>query len=539
MKTIKSLLFALFLFTGTVSWQKSQAQCPSAIFNSTSKVALKDLTCLPPYTYTADLVWDDGSGNPPLVLAQNVSCTVGNNLASDIGGGSAAAGAGYVLNFPANTFPSADCLATGSTLITLRNPSTTAIIVDVAFQDGVLQPDCAVDCIALPITLQSFNSQFTGSQVNLQWVTTQESNSSHFWVLESCNGLDYVRIAKIAAAGSSSSPITYNFTDYTFCKPRSYYRLEMVDLDCKRTFSSVLNVYTNSCGSCPSTPPVASSAYDPCVGVYDLKINGPDRICDNPNFALYRLKNKPFGTTVTWSVSPSGYATVVGTQGYAKVTRINNYAGNITLTASFSNNTSVSKNIALGAPALTVGTTQYYSGYTLVHTATVSPLLQGTTAADYQWYQGSTFIGTGSSMTFYVSPQSTVYYEVRVNTSCGQSIYYGSAYNPSTGGGGGGGTPCDQFLFKVSPNPANGFINLRPLPCDNPPFEYKTAKKSIAAVYTVRIYDRANNVRRTFSNVKIAAGASLRVAIGGLPAGNYLVEMTDGVRKGSNWIIIE
>jgi hypothetical protein len=525
----------LLLFAGTAFSKSAQAQCPSAIFNNSSTVALKDLTCVLPGTYNLEFVWDDGLGISSVVLTQPVVCATGNNLASDIGGGSAATGAGLLIPCGANTFPSADCLQTGSVIITLRNPITDAIIVDLAFQNGVLEPGCVVNCVTFPVTLSSFTGNVNSNgHAQLYWTTASESNASHFWVTESCDGSNFVRIAKIAAVGNSTTPQYYSYTDPTICTNRSFYRLEMVDNDCSRTFSAILRINKSGTG----TAPVASNAYDPCVGAYDTKITGPDRICDNPNYAFYRLHNKPYNATVSWSVSPAGYATVIGTSARAKVKRINNYTGNITLTATFSNGTSVSKNIALGAPALSVSTSHYYSGYTMVHTATVSPLLSGTVPNDYQWYQNGIFVGTGSSWTFYVAPQATIYYEVRVNTACGLSTFYATVYNPSSGSGGGG-TPCDPFAFKASPNPANGFINLRPMPCDDPPVEYKTMKKSIATVYTVRIFDKANRLRRTFSNVKIAKGASMQVNIGGLPAGNYLVEMTDGIRKATNWIIIQ
>jgi hypothetical protein len=526
MKMLKSLLYTLLFLAGAALPKSAVAQCPSAIFNNTSTIALKDLTCIPPGTYNLEFVWDDGQGINSVVLNQPAACVTSFNLANDLGGGSSASGAGLLISCGANTFPSPDCLQGGSVIILLRNTVTNNIVLDLSFENGVLGPGCFVSCTPLPIILSSFTGSLVNGQAKLNWTTSSESNGSHFWVTESCDGMNFVRIAKITAVGYSVSNQNYTYTDPTLCSTISYYRLEMVDNDCSRRFSNIISVYKPGNGIAP----VASNAYDPCVGAYDPKITGPDRICDNPNYAYYQLLNQPSGTTVTWSVTPAGYATVMGTSARVRVKRINNYSGTVTLRASFSNGTSVSKNIAMGAPALNVITSNYYSGNTMIHTATVSPLLAGTTAADYQWYQGEYFLGTGSSMTFYVAPRTTVYYQVRVNTACGTSVYYGSAYNPRSGGGG-----CDEIYPKVSPNPVRGELRLLIPVC---PLRSSKSGAKITELYTVRIYDKVKNLRRSYNNVRVTNGA-VQLPIGELPMGNYIVEVTDGKRRGSAMIMVE
>ncbi len=537
MKTINrySLFIMVLLCSVAFSVTGYSQTCSGPIYNTTNRIIITGVACAATQTFEVDFVWDDGLGTGSSFYSGTLPGFTSFDLTTDAPG-TGATGTGFVLELPAGAdLPYINCIQVGTALITVRKQGVLGL--DVAYIDNVLQPDCLIECPVLPITLQSFSSQFTNGQVKLQWVTAQESNSSHFWVQESCDGANFVRIAKIAAAGTSSYPITYNYTDPTFCKPRSFYRLEMVDDDCKRKFSQILLVTTTSCSSCPSTPPTASSAYDPCAGVYDVKITGPDLICNNPNYALYRLKNKPNGATVTWSVSSSGYATVSGTSAYARVQRSNNYSGSITLTATFSTGSGpVTKSINLGAQPIPVTTGQYYSGYTLVHTATVSSPLPGTSSYDYTWYLNGNYIGTGLSQTFYVNPQSSVYYDVHVTTNCGESVYYGYVYNPNSGGGGGN-PPCDFIPFKIAPNPVKGFVNLRPLPCDQQlPYEVKT---KVPEVYTVRIYDQMRTLRKVFNNVRIAAGGSVKLAIGDLPRGNYIVELYEGKRKGSNWIIVE
>ena len=84
----------------------------------------------------------------------------------------------------------------------------------------------------LPVTFMFFTAgKKDESAALLNWRTSQELNSAYFDVERSTNAMIYSKIGTVTAAGNSSSPVNYYFTDY---KPESglnYYRLKQVDSD--------------------------------------------------------------------------------------------------------------------------------------------------------------------------------------------------------------------------------------------------------------------------------------------------------------------
>lgn len=84
------------------------------------------------------------------------------------------------------------------------------------------------------ITLSEFSAQFVGSQINLQWVTTSETNVQGFYVLRSdtADGT-YNRISsQIKAIGDMHIGGIYQFTDNAIAFARIYYyKIEVIDIE--------------------------------------------------------------------------------------------------------------------------------------------------------------------------------------------------------------------------------------------------------------------------------------------------------------------
>jgi dienelactone hydrolase len=91
----------------------------------------------------------------------------------------------------------------------------------------------------LPVKFVYFNSQCSGSAVNLQWKTAQEFNSKSFDVQRSVDGLNWNSLSSIAAAGQSSSERTYHYSDNS-SSGSSFYRIVESDQDGKSVMSSVV-----------------------------------------------------------------------------------------------------------------------------------------------------------------------------------------------------------------------------------------------------------------------------------------------------------
>jgi hypothetical protein len=86
----------------------------------------------------------------------------------------------------------------------------------------------------LPVELISFNAHCENELVTLKWSTASEYNASHFSVQNSRDGINWVEVAEIPAAGTTNQTSLYSCEDNAFID-LSYYRLVQVDNDGSRT----------------------------------------------------------------------------------------------------------------------------------------------------------------------------------------------------------------------------------------------------------------------------------------------------------------
>ena len=97
----------------------------------------------------------------------------------------------------------------------------------------------------LPVELATFTVQAQGgTAVALTWRTVSEKNSARFELERGTNGTAFSRIGAVPAAGNSSAPRSYSWTDETLPTRAAllYYRLRQIDVDGTATFSPVRTV---------------------------------------------------------------------------------------------------------------------------------------------------------------------------------------------------------------------------------------------------------------------------------------------------------
>jgi hypothetical protein len=99
----------------------------------------------------------------------------------------------------------------------------------------------------LPITIGSFNGRRANGTTLLSWTTGSESNSWRFEIERSADGGNWATIGQVAAAGYSSTALSYHFTDTVALQGGSslYYRLRLEDKDGGYTYSGVVLVKSN------------------------------------------------------------------------------------------------------------------------------------------------------------------------------------------------------------------------------------------------------------------------------------------------------
>lgn len=94
---------------------------------------------------------------------------------------------------------------------------------------------------AFPIELLMLEGVANAATNALNWTTTTESNASHFEVMSSLDGTNFLKIGQVAATGNSTTPQNYQFVD-TNPNGNMYYRLRMVDVDGTYALSHVINI---------------------------------------------------------------------------------------------------------------------------------------------------------------------------------------------------------------------------------------------------------------------------------------------------------
>ncbi|MFT3936314.1 MAG: T9SS type A sorting domain-containing protein [Chitinophagaceae bacterium] len=94
---------------------------------------------------------------------------------------------------------------------------------------------------ALPVTLLDFSGTLRSAAAVLNWSTSSEINSSYFDIERSYDGVSFVKVGAITAAGISSSIKNYSFTNQSL-QEHNYYRLKQVDIDGHFVYSKTILV---------------------------------------------------------------------------------------------------------------------------------------------------------------------------------------------------------------------------------------------------------------------------------------------------------
>lgn len=98
----------------------------------------------------------------------------------------------------------------------------------------------------LPVRFGAFTAEKKSeSQALLKWNTLSEINSSHFEIERSTNAVNFIIIDRVNAAGNSTAPKDYAFTDYKVLSGNNYYRLKQVDKDGKFIYTPTRMVMFN------------------------------------------------------------------------------------------------------------------------------------------------------------------------------------------------------------------------------------------------------------------------------------------------------
>lgn len=92
---------------------------------------------------------------------------------------------------------------------------------------------------ALPVVLTPLQGYYSKGVSHLHWKSLQESNSSHFEIQRSNDGVNFVMVGKVIAASSSDKEVNYSYDDIRANAGLNYYRLKLLDKDGKFQYSNI------------------------------------------------------------------------------------------------------------------------------------------------------------------------------------------------------------------------------------------------------------------------------------------------------------
>lgn len=121
--------------------------------------------------------------------------------------------------------------------------------------------------IILPITGLDLQVKLSGNTAIIDWRTLTETNTRHFEVERSQDGIQFSKVATVSAAGNSSSPRSYQAQDFLSVEGVYYYRIKTVDMDGKYQYSGVKSVVYSS----GNTMVVGPNPFESFINISNLK----------------------------------------------------------------------------------------------------------------------------------------------------------------------------------------------------------------------------------------------------------------------------
>ena len=132
----------------------------------------------------------------------------------------------------------------GITTYTAALSGTYNMVLEYYENGGQNRVSFSLSSSLLPVTLQNFDGQIAGQNINLRWKVSNQLNTAYYQVERSANGIDFTALARINAGGDVSSGLTksYSYTDASPANGISYYRLQIADKDGKYNYSPVIKL---------------------------------------------------------------------------------------------------------------------------------------------------------------------------------------------------------------------------------------------------------------------------------------------------------
>lgn len=104
--------------------------------------------------------------------------------------------------------------------------------------------------IALPVIIAHFYTEKRDGGVKLNWATVRQSNTAHFVIEKSTNGVDWKEVGRLEAEDARNEMQEYSIMDSDPTSGQTYYRLKEVDRNKNSTvYSTIIEDFATDFGS--------------------------------------------------------------------------------------------------------------------------------------------------------------------------------------------------------------------------------------------------------------------------------------------------
>ena len=254
----------------------------------------------------------------------------------------------------------------------------------------------------------------------------------------------------------------------------------------------------------------------PWFPLQDNLLTGAATICLNSNTTYSFGDICKLPSTVTWTVTPN--LQIVSSTGTSII--VNGLTGgSATITATFQNEMTVTKNIWVGVPKVSLIEEPLGFSWNLELVSPFSSNIQnqGITSISWEKLSGTGYI-LSNNYFCKISGSPHIAWELELKVSltnaCGTTEYYGSYTNPMNPFR----TASNQSFYKIYPNPTNNIVNVE--------LKNQDHKPNPNAKIVAELYNMMGEVKR---NVSITNNIAT-IDVSGLPKGIYLLKINiDGV----------
>jgi hypothetical protein len=316
--------------------------------------------------------------------------------------------------------------------------------------------------------------------------------TNQYWVGPACQ-----YTGNFVLEGQTYNPDTHNFMSYS----RD---------DCRNRFTigqgqRMYNALKSLSVLIPTTKPA--------------EIQGQTSVCTSSTFSFTVLPT----ASVSWSTNTSGLS--ITASGLA--TRVNNYNGYATITATISGNTcgapsAINKNILVGKPLADNSTLIWTSirgvNPVTLNAGSINNYQVDNVPSGFTSYGGSTTTSGPYISLITGNQQGTFNLYCSANNSCGSSYTNNLAINVVGSGGGGG-----IQLRSPSPNPAANSINI------------KLKNESTPLDISISLFN--SNMEQVFMTK--TSEMSIDIPVNHLSEGNYYLNILDGKELTKKQVIIK